>query len=168
VRSASKSVGAKGEVALAAPDRLGRQPGLGGLVVLVTVSDAVRGRDTGNPRLRAHRLIAELHVLRNCRDGLLHVGPIGVAVDHHGVPWGSAEETVDGHSRRLAEDVPEGRIDSGNGSHGDRTPAPIGALVEHLPDGLDAPRVAPDEHRHDVILEIARDGQLPTVERRVS
>src|SRR5262245_43520116 len=42
------------------------------------------------------------------------------------------------------------------------------ALVEVLPGVLDAARVAADQQRDDVLLQVARDRQLATVQRRVA
>ena len=52
--------------------------------------------------------------------------------------------------------------------HRHRPAPPVGALVQELPDVLDATRVASDEQRQHVIGQIARDGQLAAVQRRVA
>ena len=52
--------------------------------------------------------------------------------------------------------------------HRHRPAPPVGALVEVLPGVLDAPRVAADEQRHDVIGQVAGDRELAAVQRRVA
>src|SRR5262249_32631430 len=63
---------------------------------------------------------------------------------------------------------PERRVDGADGRHRHRPSPPVRPFVEILPRVLDASRVAADEQRDDVVREIAGDGELSSVERRVA
>ena len=54
--------------------------------------------------------------------------------------------------------------DGGDGAHGHRAAAPIGAAIEILPDVLDLLRIAADEAGDDVVGKVRGDGQLAAVE----
>src|SRR5690606_8485688 len=62
----------------------------------------------------------------------------------------------------------ERRVYRGDGAHRHRATPPVGALVEVLPGVLDAPRIATDEERQQVVVQVARDGELAAVERGVA
>ena len=91
-----------------------------------------------------------------------------MAVDEHRVARSAAEQLIHGRIERLAENVPERRIDRGDRRHRDRAAAPVRAFVEVLPDVLDAARVAADEQRQHVIVQVTGDRELAAVERRVA
>ena len=69
----------------------------------------------------------------------------------HVVARAAAEQLVDRHAERLALDVPQRGVDRGDRRHRHRPAPPVGALVEVLPDVLDAARVAPDQQRDHVV-----------------
>src|SRR3954468_20957692 len=91
-----------------------------------------------------------------------------MAVNRHRVARRTAEQLVDGRAERLALDVPQRHVDRGNRRHRHRPAAPVGTLVEQLPDVLDAPRIAPHEQRQHVIREVTRDRELAAVQRGVA
>jgi hypothetical protein len=70
--------------------------------------------------------------------------------------------------RLFGLDVPERGVDGRDRRHRHRAAPPIGAAVEVLPDVFDLRRVATDERGDDVVGEVARDGKLAAVERRVA
>ena len=156
------------QVLLGAPQALARQPLFGGLVVQVALADAVRAGQARDAALRADGLVAHLLVLRDGRDGVFEVAPVGVAVHQHAVARSAADQVVDGRVERLALDVPQRRVDGGNRRHRHRAAPPVRALVEVLPDVFDPPGVAADEARNHVIGQVAGHGQLAAVERRVA
>ena len=78
-------------------------------------------------------------------DDLGDIDAADVLVDHHLVARPAAEQLVERHVRGLGLDVPERHVDGADRGHGDRAAAPVGALVEVLPDVLGAHRVLADE-----------------------
>ena len=162
-----EETGHEAQVALAAPEVLRRHPLLRRLVVAVTAADAVRLRQSRNAGLRPHGRVAELQVAGDGRHRLLDGRAVGVAVDQHRVARGATEQLIDRRIERLAADVPQRRIHGTDRRHGDGPAAPVGALIEVLPRVLDAPRVAADQQRDDVIGEVARHGELAAVHRRI-
>ncbi len=78
-----------------------------------------------------------------------HVGGTVAAdprIDAHFVADGSAQQFVDRDAVPLALDIPQRLVDPGDSAHQHRTAAIKAGAVEHLPDVLDAIRVAPDQH----------------------
>src|SRR5439155_25569609 len=118
--------------------------------------------------LDAHRLVAALDVPVHPVDHLFRVAAVRVAVDEDAVARAPAEQLVHGHAGRLALEVPERGVDGRDRGHPDGPAAPVRALVQVLPRVLDPRRVASDEQRADVILEVRRDRELAPVERRVA
>jgi hypothetical protein len=91
-----------------------------------------------------------------------------VAVDHHVLARGAAEQLVERQAGDLSLDVPQGHVDGSNGRHRYRPAPPIGTAIEILPDILDAMGVAADQAGNDMVGQIARDGELAAVERSVA
>ena len=157
------------QVLLRRPERLQRLALLGRLVVQLAARDAVRVRDAGH---------AALQRAPPCSPGATYSAAaatvssidlaVGVAVDHHVVARLAAQQLVHRHAQRLALDVPQRRVDRRDRRHRHRPAAPVRALVKVVPDVLDAPRVAPDQQRDHVVGQVARDGQLAPVQRRVA
>jgi hypothetical protein len=85
---------------------------------------------------------------------LVDVLAIRVAIHEHAVARTSAEQLIERLIAHLAEDVPQRDVDRRNGRHRHGAAAPVRTTIEKLPDVLDAARVAADEVRHQVILEI--------------
>ena len=155
------------QVALAAPDRLRQRAALGGFVGAAG-GHAVHTVEPRHGTLGAHRSVPLRDESAGRGDGGLDGGAARVPVDHHRVARGAAEQLVHGGAERLPLDVPERGVDGGDGRHGHRPAAPVGALVEELPDVFDAPRVAPLEERQHVVTQVRCDGELASVERRVA
>ncbi len=61
-------------------------------------------------------------------------------------------------------DVPQRHVDGGDRRHRDRAAPPVRAAIQELPDVFDLVRIAADEAGHDVIGQIAGDGQFATVQ----
>ena len=156
------------QVALRAPHALERHPLLRRLVVEGAAADAVGVDHAGNRALRAHRLVAHGDVFLHRLHGVVFGRAVGVAVDHHRVARRAAEQLIDRRVQRLAANVPERRVHGADRGHRHRPAPPVRALVEVLPDVLDAPRVAADEQRHHVVGEVARHRELAAVERRIA
>jgi hypothetical protein len=91
-----------------------------------------------------------------------------VAVDHHRITRRAAEQLVDRHVQRLAEQIPQRGIDRRNRRHRDRTAPPVRAFVEVLPDVFDPARVAANQERNDVVAQVTADRQLAAVQRGVA
>ena len=89
-------------------------------------------------------------------------------VDEHGFARRPAKKLIDRRAKRLALDVPQRCIDGADRRHRHGTPTPVRAGVEVLPRVFDAARVAADEQRHDVIAQVAGDGELAAIQRRVA
>ena len=128
----------------------------------------VRSLESGNRHLGANAFEAALDRVTSAVFHLREIASARVRVSQSADPGASAEQLVDGHAGALALDVPEREVHSRERGHLHRTSAPVRAAVEILPGVLDALRVAADEQRRDVLLEVLRDGQLPPVERRVA
>ena len=71
-------------------------------------------------------------------------------------------------SGKLAENVPQRDIDRGDRRHRHRAATPIRAAIQELPRVFDASRIAADEIRDHVLLEVGRNRQLAAVERRIA
>ena len=108
--------------------------------------------------LKAHLLVASV-VIQHFVNGVAR----GVAVNHHPVTGCPAQQLIQRHPRRLRFNIPQGHIDGGDSRHGHRPAAPVGSLVEELPDIFDTLRIAADKLRAEVILQVRCDGQLATV-----
>jgi len=76
---------------------------------------------------------------------LLRRAAAGVLVDAHFVARLAAEQLPDGHTERLALDVPERVLDPGDGRVGDNAAREAGRVVHELPEELDIARVAADQ-----------------------
>ena len=134
----------------------------------VAPADPIGELNARNPGLSADGPVAHVEIPADRIDRLLDVVPVGVAVDQHPVAALPAEQIVERHARGLGLDVPQGHIDRSDRPHRDRTAPPIGAAIEKLPDILDPERIAADQRRHDMILEIGDHGLLATVKRRIA
>ena len=113
---------------------------------------AVDIRKPGDADLDADGLIALLLALADRFDGLGDIAALGVGIAQHLLATRAAEKLIERHVGGLGLDVPKRGIDAGDRRHGDRAAAPIGALVEILPDVLDAARVAADQERDEMVL----------------
>src|SRR6187399_1897122 len=139
-----------------------------GLVRILQTRDAVRLLDPGYATLRAHGLVALGDVLAHFRAALVDVLAIRMAVHEYAVARTTAEQSIERQARHLAENVPQRHVDSGERGHLHRSATPVRAAIEKLPDVLDAPRVAADEIRHHVVLQIRSDGEFPAIQSRVA
>jgi hypothetical protein len=89
-----------------------------------------------------------------------------MAVGPHIVAHGSAEEFREWQVRDLADDVPEGEVDPGDGggTH-DAVAVPEMLAIHHLPEMLDPGRILADEERGKV-LDRPDDAAGVPLERR--
>jgi hypothetical protein len=156
------------EIALAAPDGFERAMLLRRFVRLRSLGDAVSVIQPRDAALRADRGVSEIGLPGDGMDGVVERLAVRVRVDHDAIPRRPAEQLVDRHVERLAANIPERHVHGGNRRHRHRAAAPVGALVEVLPCVLDAPRVAADEQRHDMLAQIAGDRELPSIQRPVA
>ena len=69
----------------------------------------------------------------------------------HPLAAGAAQELVDRHAERLAEDVPEGDVDRRDGGADDLAALEVGAAVQRLPEVLDPARVLADQEAREVL-----------------
>jgi hypothetical protein len=118
--------------------------------------------------LCAYGEISHLEIPADFIDGLLYILSIRVAVNQNTVPTLPAEKVVDGGVQRLAFDVPECHIDSGNRRHCYGPATPICAAIQVLPDVFGLKWIASDQTRYDMFFKIGSDGQLPAVESGVT
>lgn len=145
-----------------------------GLLVQHGGAARVRARHTvdrlqsGDAGLHADRRIALGEAGPDRVEELGDVPAVGVAVGAHPVPARAAQELVERQARGLRLDVPQRDVDGGDRGHRHRSAPPVGAPVERLPGVLDAVRVETHEEGHHMVLEVADDGQLPSVERGVA
>ena len=91
-----------------------------------------------------------------------------MAVDHHALPGRTAQQLVHRETGQLALDVPQGNVDGGDGGHGHRATAPVGAFVQVLPGVLDAVGVPADQQRTNMITKVGRHRQLAAVQGSVT
>jgi len=96
------------------------------------------------------------HVLAASGLDVLEGPPGSVAVGIDGLAALAAEKLVDRHAGALAEDVPQGHIDTADGVVEHRAVAPVGADKGRLPHVLDLRRVLAEYER----LEETIDGRL--------
>jgi hypothetical protein len=150
------------------PIVLGRQAGLGGLVLHAAAAHAVDLLQARHAALRADRLVAHGLVAQHLVHRGLDVAAVGMAVDHHVLAAGAAQQLVQRHAGGLGLQVPQRGVHRGDGAHGHRPAPPVGAAVQVVPDVLDLVRVAPDQAGDDMVGEVAGHRQLAAVERRVA
>ena len=128
---------------------------LGRFIGSAAVAYSIGTGQSGYSRLRPNRLVASFPVDRNGLYGLLNVGPAGMPVDQDRLARGTAQKLVQRRVQRFSLDIPERGIDRGDRRHGDRPAAPIPPFIEVLPGVLNAPGVASDQQRDEVIAQIA-------------
>ena len=145
------------EVLLGRP-RLLLRPVLGRRLVRgVALGDAVDRLQSRHAALRADRLVAQRAV---ALDRVERLGD--VAARSRGRRPARRRATRRPAAGRaacpasLALDVPQRHVDRGDRRHRHRAAPPVRALVEVLPDVLDALRVAADQQRAEVVGEVAR------------
>jgi len=129
---------------------------------------AVRVQHAGDRALRAHRTVTHVDVVPDRFDRVVQRLAVRVAVDHHRLARSAAEQLIDRRIERFPADVPERCVDRTDRRHRHGPAAPVRTLIKVVPRVLDAARVAADQERHDMVGQIARDGELATVERRVA
>src|SRR5690606_20649048 len=78
------------------------------------------------------------------------------------------EKLVEREVRDAGLDVPERNVHGGDRRHGHGPAAPVRAAVEELPRVLDAVGVSPYEHRGDMVAQVGGDGELASVEGRIT
>ena len=137
-------------------------------ILLCALAGAVNRGQAGDADLAADGDMALVALAADGVDGLLDAHALGVGVDHRLLPRGAAQQLVQRHVRRLGLDVPQRHVDGRDRGHGDRPAPPIGALVEILPDVLDLRRVAADQKRRDMVLQVADHRELAPVHRAVA
>src|SRR5690606_10776879 len=96
-------------------------------------------------------------------------GPVAAdpAVGLDPVAHQAAEQLVDRHAQGLALNVPQRLVDAGDRAHQDRAAAVEAAAVEHLPQVVDARRVATDQ----VVAQLAHgrlDGVRAALDHRLA
>src|SRR6185437_9579850 len=150
------------------PRVLGRDGGIGRLVIELVLRHAIRRWQSGNAALRANRLVAETDVALDFIGSFRDVVAVRMAVHHDAAAARAAQKLVERQPGDFALDVPERGVDSGDRAHRHRTPAPVGTAIEVLPRVFNARRIAADEHRNDVLGEISRNGALAAIERGIA
>ena len=118
--------------------------------------------------LRTHRLVTHCDVLADLVAGFLDVLAVRVPINQRAFARAAAEQLIDRLVRHLAENVPERDVDGGNRSHRYRAASPVRTAIEKLPDVLDTARVAADEIRYQVVLEIRGDGEFAPIQSGVA
>lgn len=158
------------EVFLSGPELLFRPVAFGGGLVgqSLPFSHAVGGFHARHAALDADRLKAHLLMAGVIFQHVVNGVPGGVAVDHYALTGCAAQQLVERHICRFGFDVPERHIHSGDSRHGDRPAAPVGALIEELPDIFDTVRVAANQLRAEVIFQVGSNGELTPVQRGVT
>lgn len=141
---------------------------VGGLVIQVAAADAVRALDPRQPGLRADRLVAHVDIAADRVHRLRDVVAIGVAIDHHRIARAAPEQVAQWSAQRLGLDIPQCHVHRGDRAHRHRPAPPIGTAIEILPDVLNPPCVAPDQHGYHMVFEIGDHRLLAPVERRVA
>ena len=105
-------------------------------------------------RVRRH-LHGGVSILLDRRPGTLRqlagLGPADTSVDPHLLPALAAQEAVDGQSRRLARDVPEGLLDPADRRVDHRAAGEPAEVVHHRPEVFDVARVLADQPSLEVV-----------------
>ena len=146
------------------PHGLRGQLALGRFVRVLETGNAVGLLDAGHAALRAHRLVALRDVLADFGAALVDVLAVRVSVDERAFARAAAEQLVQRLIAHLAEDVPQRDVDRGDRRHRHRAAAPVRTAIEELPDVFDAARVAADQIRHQVVLEVGRHREFAAVQ----
>ena len=94
-----------------------------------------------------------------------HVAKAQVRIDPHAVAHTAPEQPPHRNRKRLAQNIPERNLDSGDGAHADDAEAPEAVLRHDLDELLDVARVASD-HEGREILDRACDGARFPLEGR--
>ena len=123
-------------------------------VGILQAGDSIRLLDARHAALRTHRLVSLRDVLTDFGAAFVDVLAVRVAIYQRAFARAPAQQLIQRLIRHLAEDVPQRDVDRRDRRHGHRTAAPICPAIEELPDVLDAPRVAADEIRHQMILQV--------------
>ena len=153
-----------GEILRRRPHRLRGQLALGGFVRILQAGNAVSLLDAGHAALRAHRLVALRDVLADFGAALVDVLAVRMSVDERAFARASTEQLVQRLIAHLAEDVPQRDVDRGDCRHRHGAAAPVRTAIEKLPDIFDAARVAADQIRHQVVLEVGRHREFAAVQ----
>ena len=156
------------EIAGGRPDVLGGHRRVRGLVEELVARDAVRRSHARHTALRPDRLVAHFDVAAHLLDRFADVAAVGVPVHHHAGAGPAAQQLVQRQVRDLRLDVPERRVDRGDGRHRDGAAPPVGASIKVLPGVLDLVRVAADEAGDHVLRQIGRHRELAPVQRGVA
>ena len=163
-----EELGNMAQILLCGPQALRRQAAFGRLIVLVILRDAIRRLEPRNSALGANGGIAHLPVALYLVHGLCDVAPGSMGIDQDMVAALAAEQVVDRDTERLALDVPKRHIDGRDGGHGNRPSPPVRTAIEIMPDVFSLKRIAPDQARNEVILQIADDCQLASIQGRIA
>ncbi len=119
-------------------------------------------------RLQSDRGVAQFPVAQRFGDRLVDRFAVSVAINANAGAAGAAEKLIERQACRLGLDIPQRHIDRGDRAHGHRAAPPISAAIEKLPRVFDPMCVAPQETRDNVVRQIADDGHLAAVERRIA
>ena len=94
-----------------------------------------------------------------------HVAEAEMRIDPYAVAHAPAEQPPHRNRKRLAQDIPERDLDSGDSAHADDAEAPEAVLLHDLDELLDVARIASDHERRE-ILDRACDGARFPLEGR--
>src|SRR4030095_16918345 len=118
-------------------------------------AEPVGAGKSGDSALRADRAITKVKIVLNGSDGFVYVGAVGVTVNHHRIPRRPSEELIDRNIENFSAYVPESSVNRADCRHRHRPATPIGTLVKVLPCVFDSARVAPDQERDQMVIQIA-------------
>ena len=159
----SKQFGHEIKIFFARPGLLLR-PALGRGFVSAALGDAIDRFHARYAALRANRLEAFFLIFGKGLQGFRNIAASGVAIDHHMFARGTAKQLIDRQIGDFPLDVPQCHIDRANRRHGHRAAPPVSAFIEVLPYIFNFLRIAANQQRADMILQIRGDRKLTTIQ----
>ena len=140
------------------------RPAFGRGFVSAALGDAIDRFHARYAALRTNRLEAFFLIFGKGLQGFRDVATRGVAIDHHVFARGTAQQLIDRQIGDFSLDVPQCHIDRANRRHGHRAAPPVSAFIEVLPYIFNFLRIAANQQRADMILQIRGDGKLTTIQ----
>ena len=105
---------------------------------------------------------------RHILERVLQVLAIGMRIHQHALATLAAQQVIYRRFERLAFNVPQCYVHCGNRSHRHRTPTPIRAAVQILPDIFCLEWVATDQARNHMLRQVGGNGHLAPVQRAIA